>query len=278
MYTLNCRGKLLTISDPLVMGIINCTPDSFHEGHLPLGIDAIIEMAGKMISEGASILDIGGQSTRPGSVRIGASEETDRVVPVINALSQNFAGTIISIDTYYSEVAQAAIDAGASIINDISSGGHDPSISKVASRNGAPYICMHMKGTPENMHEKPGYEKMIPEMLDFFSERICRYQQEGINDIIIDPGFGFSKTREQNFELLNHLAAFKILGKPVLAGLSRKSFIYKTLGTTPEHALNGTTALHMAALMNGANILRVHDVKAAVETVHLFLEMKREIS
>jgi len=270
MFTLNCKGKLLTIEQPLVMGIINATPDSFYKGDLNAGLQKIVEKAGKMIMDGADIIDIGGQSTRPGSIRISASEEIQRVIPVIDSIVTNYPQIILSIDTYYSQVAEAAIKAGASIVNDISAGSLDPEMINCVSSLNVPYICMHMKGTPENMQNNPTYEDLIKEVLDFFINKIDQCKRAGIKDLVIDPGFGFGKTIHQNFILLKQLSVFKILDQPILAGLSRKSMIYKTLGIDVSEALNGSAVLNTIALQQGASILRVHDVKEAKEAVTLF--------
>ncbi|MFT3679118.1 MAG: dihydropteroate synthase [Ferruginibacter sp.] len=270
MFTLNCKGKLLTVDRPLVMGIINATPDSFYEGHLPAGIEGITALAGTMLAEGATILDIGGQSTRPGSERVSSDEELKRVIPVIEAIKKNHPGCILSIDTYHSKVAAESVAAGVSIINDISGGTMDEKMISTTAGLQVPYICMHMKGTPENMQQQAHYEDVVKEVLDFFIKKVDECKKAGINDLIIDPGFGFGKTITHNFQLLKDLGVFKITGRPVLAGLSRKSTVYKTLGVSAAEALNGTTALNTMALLNGARILRVHDVKEAVETVKLY--------
>jgi dihydropteroate synthase len=272
MFTLNCKGKLLSLENPVVMGIINATPDSFFEGHLQKGLTGILKIAEKMIIEGASIIDIGGQSSRPGSERILAEEELKRVMPVIEAIHKNYPDTFISIDTYYSKVAKAAMESGAHIVNDISAGMMDEQmIPTVASFKNVPYICMHMKGTPGNMQQQAIYEDVVKEVLDFFIFKTEECRLAGIHDIIIDPGFGFAKTIAHNFSLLKQLAVFNMLNRPILAGLSRKSTIYKTLNTTAAGALNGTTVLNTIALMNGAHILRVHDVKEAKEAIQLFM-------
>ena len=269
MYTLNCKGKLLVMDKPLVMGIINATPDSFYESHLQKGIDATIALADKMLHEGADILDIGGQSSRPGSQRISAEVEIERVEPLIKLLIQKHPDCVISIDTYYTKVAAAAIDAGASIVNDISAGEMDNAMLPMVGALGVPYICMHMKGSPENMQSLAQYDDVTKEVLDYFIKKIAACNKAGIKDIIIDPGFGFAKTAVHNFTLLKNLSVFKMLGKPVLAGISRKGTIYKTLGITSGEALNGTTVLNTLALQNGAAILRVHDVKEAKEAITL---------
>ncbi len=270
MYTLNCKGKLLVIDKPLVMGIINITPDSFYQGHLDKNIDEIIKLAGEMIANGADILDIGGQSTRPRSERISANEELERVMPVIEAIHHHYNDAIISIDTYHSKVAKETVAAGASIVNDISAGNMDEQMIATVAKLNVPYICMHMQGTPETMQQHPHYENVIKEVLDFFIYKIDECKKAGIKDIIIDPGFGFGKTIQHNFELLRNLNVFSILQKPILAGLSRKSFLYKTAGTTADNALNSTISANTIALMNGASILRVHDVKETKEIVSLY--------
>ncbi len=275
MFTLNCKGKLLLIEKPLVMGIINATPDSFYEGHIGKGADDIWAMASRMIDAGAGILDIGGQSTRPGSLRITEKEELERVLPVIRMIREHDRDIVLSIDTYYSHVAGKAVEAGADIVNDISAGAMDSNmISTVASLQ-VPYICMHMKGTPETMQQQASYIDVVKEVLDFFIEKTAICKEAGIHDIIIDPGFGFGKTAGQNLQLLQSLPVFGMFEKPVLTGLSRKSTIYKTLGTTASEALNGTTVLNSIALLNGASLLRVHDVKEAKEAVLLVQAYKQ---
>jgi dihydropteroate synthase len=271
MFTLNCKGKLLYTEIPIVMGIINATPDSFYQGDLQKGINGILNLAQKMIAEGATILDIGGQSTKPNSKPISVQEEIDRVLPVIKMLHEHMPEAILSIDTYQSKVAQEAINEGASIVNDVSAGNIDEAmIETVARFKNIPYVCMHMRGTPANMQTLSQYDNIIKEILDFFIKKIDECTKAGIIDIILDPGFGFAKNIEQNFQLLKNLAAFDILDKPILAGISRKSMIYKSLGSTAMNALNGTTVLNTIALQNGASILRVHDVKEAVEAIKLF--------
>ncbi len=275
MFTLNCKGKLLTTAQPLVMGIINATPDSFYKGDLPSGLKAMVALAGKMKAEGASIIDIGGQSTRPGSDRISSSQEMQRVIPLIEAIHSVYPELILSIDTYHSEVAMAALKAGTSIVNDISAGSLDPEMIDCVSSLNVPYICMHMKGTPESMQINPTYEDLIKEVLDFFIAKIDQCKQAGIRDIIIDPGFGFGKTMDQNFTLLKQLSVFKMLDKPILVGLSRKSMVYKTLGIGVEESLNGSSVLNTIALLQGASIIRVHDVKEAMEAVSLFVAFEK---
>lgn len=275
MFTLNCKGRVLLVDKPIVMGIINITPDSFYSGSRKTLLDDVLLQAEKMLSEGASILDIGGQSTRPGSEEVGAEEELARVVPAIEAICKRFPESIISVDTYYAVVAKRAIEAGGCIVNDISSGNLDNTmITTVASLN-VPYIAMYMKGTPKTMNQHAEYENITLEVLDFFIQKIEECRLAGIKDLIVDVGFGFAKTINHNFTLLKNLSILKILEKPILAGLSRKATIYKTLGTKPEEALNGTTVLNTIALQNGANILRVHDVKEAIEAVKLIGALDR---
>jgi dihydropteroate synthase len=276
MFTLNCKGKLLVADKPLVMGIINVTPDSFYEGSRFTDENNILQQAEKMINEGADILDIGGQSSRPGSELIGADEELKRVINAVEKIHKKFAEIIISIDTYYSKVAKEAVGAGASIVNDISGGNFDNEmIAQVALLN-VPYICMHIKGTPQTMQQKPVYENVTKEVLDFFINKVDECRKAGIHDIIIDPGFGFGKNRHHNFQLLKNLSVFSMLKCPILLGVSRKSTIYKTLGITAGEALNGTTVLNTMGLMNGASILRVHDVKEAKEAINLFAEYSKK--
>jgi len=275
MFTLNCKGRLLVVDKPLVMGIINATPDSFYDGSRFSRVDQAIAIAEKMLNDGADILDIGGQSTRPGSEQISADEEIGRVVPAIKAITEKFKNVFISIDTYYSKVAKAAIEAGASIVNDISSGSIDDKMIGTVADLKVPYVLMHMKGTPQTMQQNADYENVTREVLDFFIAKTHELKQAGVLDVIIDPGFGFAKKIEHNFELLKNLSVFKMLDKPILLGISRKSTIYKTLGKTADEALNGTTALNTIGLMNGASILRVHDVKEAKEAVTLFSAMNK---
>lgn len=275
MNGINCKGKILSLDEPVVMGIINATPDSFYEGHLNKPANDVLALAGKMIADGAAILDIGGLSTRPGSQPVSVEEETDRVLPVIEGILAVYPEMILSIDTYNSLVAKAAVNAGARIINDISGGNLDTEMISTAAAVGVPYICMHMLGTPATMQQLAVYDNVVKEVLDFFIAKIETCHKAGIKDIIIDPGFCFAKTIEHNFQFLKELAVLKITGKPILAGLSRKSTVYKTLGVTAADALNGTTVVNTMALMNGASILRVHDVKEAMETIKLFKAYKK---
>lgn len=274
MFTLNCKGKLFTITQPIVMGIINTTPDSFYSNSQQHTTDAVVQKATQMLAEGASILDIGGQTTKPGSEEVGIDEEIKRVVPAIEKIIQQFPNAIISIDTYHAAVAEAAVHAGASMVNDVSGGLIDNAMIATVAKLKVPYICMHMQGTPQTMQQNPVYENVTKEVLEFFIERIETCRLAGISDIIIDPGIGFGKTIAHNFQLIKELSAFALLQKPVLLGVSRKSTIYKTLGITTDEALNGTTVLNTIGLQNGAAILRVHDVKEAVECVKLVEAIK----
>ncbi len=268
--TLNCHGKLLDISTPIAMGILNITPDSFFAGSRIKDEKTLLEHAERMITEGVSILDIGGMSSRPGATIIEESEEMRRVLPAIDSVKKAFPSAIISVDTIRASVAKAAVEAGASIVNDISAGNLDEKMFVTVAELGVPYILMHMKATPKTMQEAAIYEDITLEILDFFIEKIGILRGLGVKDIVVDAGFGFGKTLEQNYELLRKLAVFKILDCPMLAGVSRKAMIWKTLNITPVSALNGTTAANMLALINGAKILRVHDVKEAVETIKIF--------
>ena len=270
MFTLNCKGRLLVIGKPVVMGIINATPDSFFGGSRFNGVDEIVTEAEKMLNDGADIIDIGGQSTRPGSELIPADEEIKRVIPAIKTIANKFPGAIISIDTFYSKVAVAAIGAGATIVNDISAGSMDNKMIGSVAELKVPYVLMHMKGTPQTMQQNITYENVTRALLDFFIAKTHELKNAGIIDIIIDPGFGFAKTIDQNFELLKDLSVFKMLDKAIMLGISRKSTVYKTLGVSADEALNGTSVLNTIGLMNGASILRVHDVKEAKEVVKLF--------
>ena len=256
------------------MGIINITPDSFYDGGKTFSEKEILKQAEEMLSEGATFLDVGGYSSRPGAEEISEAEETKRVVEAIEIILKNFSEALISVDTFRSEVAQKAVEAGACIINDISGGTLDANMYKTASKLKVPYILMHMRGTPKTMATLNDYENVTIEVIKYLSEKISLARAEGINDIIIDPGFGFAKTRAQSFQVLNNLELFQNLGVPVLAGVSRKSMIYKTLETSAENALNGTTSLNTIALLKGASILRVHDVKEALECIILNQNLK----
>ncbi len=274
MFSWNLKGTLKIVENPLVMGILNITPDSFYTGNRLITENNWLATAEKMIAEGADILDIGGQSTRPGSERISPEEELNRIIPVIKKLRQQFPDIILSVDTYQSLVAKEAVEAGATTVNDISGGEMDPDMLKVVGGLSVPYICMHMQGQPENMQKSPYYENLVSELLDFFLRKKIQCKDAGIYDLILDPGFGFGKTMAHNFELLQNLAVFKMTGLPIMVGLSRKSTVYKTLDITPEEALNGTTVLNTFALIKGADILRVHDVKEAKEAITLMGEFR----
>jgi dihydropteroate synthase len=273
MYTLNLNGRLWIVDKPIVMGILNITPDSFYAGSRTPGLAESVDRAASMIEAGASILDIGGQSTRPGSLRIEAGEEADRVLPVIEALRQAFPDTILSSDTYHAEVARAAVRAGAGMINDISGGTMDPRMLETVGALHVPYVCMHMQGEPSTMQDRPRYEDITREVLDYFIRRMEDCRLAGIKDVILDPGFGFGKTITHNFELFRNLDALHILERPILVGWSRKSTIWKTLGVTAAESLNGTTVMHTLAIQRGASILRVHDVREAMEVIRLMEAM-----
>lgn len=275
MSTINCNGQLLDLSSPVVMGIINITDDSFFAESRTKQIDALLDRAAQLLEDGAGILDVGAQSTRPGAVDVGEATELERLIPAVKALVERFPGVILSIDTYYANVAEACIKAGAAIINDISAGDMDKNMIAVAAATQAPYIAMHMQGTPADMQVQPHYEDVTREVLDYFIRKKEACLQAGIKDIIIDPGFGFGKTLAHNYTLLKHMDALHILGCPLLVGISRKSMIYKLLENTPAEALNGTTVLNTLSLQSGAHILRVHDVKAAVEVVKIHQFMSR---
>lgn len=267
--TLNCKGRLLDLSAPIVMGILNVTPDSFYDGGRYGDMPTILNRAEKMIDEGATIIDIGGMSSRPGAKEVPVSEELKRSIPTIKAVRKRFPEAFISIDTVWAEVARQAVDAGADMVNDISSGTMDETLIPTVGQLGVPYILMHMQGKPQTMQNNPKYDNVITDILDFFIHKTSELRENGIQDIIIDPGFGFGKTVEHNYTILRNMSDFQILDLPVLVGLSRKSMIYKVLETTSDEALNGTTALHMISLQNGTKILRVHDVREAVEVVDL---------
>lgn len=271
--TINCKGQLIDLSSPKVMGILNVTPDSFFDGGKYKDETAIINQVETMLKAGATFIDVGGYSSRPGAADVSQDEELLRVVPIIELISKHFPETFVSIDTFRSKVATESIKAGAALINDISAGKLDDAMLATVGKLRVPYIMMHMKGNPRTMQQHTDYDDLVKEIVSYFAERINAAHAEKINDIIIDPGFGFAKTIDQNYELLNNLELLQMLDKPMLAGLSRKSMIYKPLDTTSEHALNGTTALHMVALQKGASILRVHDVKEAMECITLFNQL-----
>jgi dihydropteroate synthase len=270
MFTLQSKDRTIVVDKPIVMGILNITPDSFFEGSRVVEMDQILRKAEQMLRAGATLLDIGGQSTRPGSERLSAEEECNRVILPIERLSSEFPQAFLSVDTYHAQVAEAAVNAGAHMVNDISAGLLDNKMLATVSKLQVPYVIMHMKGEPETMQKNTTYQNVLKDVIDFLAERKNACQKQGIRQIIIDPGIGFSKTIEQNFEIIAKLEAFQELDAPLLLGISRKSFIYKTLNTDPAGALNGSTFLHAIGLQKGAKILRVHDVQEAVEAVRLF--------
>jgi len=269
MLTLNSQGKTLHSSKPLIMGILNVTPDSFYQKSRVMAVSEATDIAGKMLDDGASILDIGGQSTRPGASAISAYEELDRIGAVIEAVVQLFPDTFISVDTYHSEVAKQVVKLGAHIINDISGGQYDAAMFSTIAALDVPYIVMHVNENKDQMHHVKNEASIMPVLHDFFTSTCATATDAGIHQLLLDPGFGFSKTPEQNFELISNLSSLTSFQKPILIGVSRKSTIYKTLGITAAEALNGSTVLHTAAILNGASILRVHDVKEAKEVVTL---------
>jgi dihydropteroate synthase len=266
---INCRGKLIDLSTPLIMGILNITPDSFYDGGKYSTEKDLIKQTEKMISEGAVIIDVGAVSTKPGAENITEEEERKRLFPFLEKLIKRFPETNFSVDTFRSGVAEMAIDKGAAIINDISAGSFDEKMFDVIAKYNVPYIIMHIKGTPQNMQKNPIYENIVKEIMFYFSEKINALKLRGVNDIIIDPGFGFGKTVEHNYEILKNLKTFEVFKMPILVGISRKSMINKVLNIDSEDALNATTSLNTFALLNGANILRVHDVKEAMEAVKI---------
>ena len=269
-FSIGARGMLMSLEKPWIMGILNVTEDSFYDGGKYNLQSKAVGRALQMLEEGADIIDIGGMSSKPGAAISNPEDEMNRVLPVVRELLIRRPDALISIDTLHAKVAEACMKAGATIINDISAGTYDADMLLVAAEHKAPIVLMHMQGLPDTMQHNPQYKEVVVDVMDFFNQRIDRCLKAGINDIIIDPGFGFGKTMAHNFSLLNNLSSFQMLGFPILVGLSRKSMIWKTLNVDSDHALNGTTALHMAALMNGANILRVHDVREAAECVRLF--------
>jgi len=271
--SLNISGKVFSLKSPVVMGILNITPDSFYVGSRHGSTDSALNEAEKMLENGADMIDVGGYSSRPGAEEISEKEEISRIRSVVEALSKHFPEAIISIDTFRSAVASVAMNSGAHLINDISGGQADSKMFEEVAKWKCPYILMHMKGTPQSMMHFTDYQDMLSEIIHYFSERIQKLRMLGIGDVIIDPGFGFSKDIDQNYELLRNLDLLKVLEIPILSGISRKSMIYKKLGITSQEALNGTTVLNSVSLIKGASILRVHDVKEAVEAVKLYKEI-----
>ncbi len=273
---INVRGRLIDLSTPKVMGILNITPDSFYEGSRLVTDEDIISASTSMINDGADILDIGGYSTRPGAAFVSVGEERRRVIRAVKLVRHNFNEAVISVDTFRAEIAfEAVTEAGADIINDISAGEADREMFGTMIKLNVPCILMHMKGTPGRMEENPVYDDVIADILKWFGEKIYRLRSSGVKDIIIDPGFGFGKTPDNNYEILKRLGELSVAGLPVMAGISRKSMIWRTLGLTPDQSLNGTSVLNTIALMNGADIIRVHDVREAVQAVKLFMTLKK---
>jgi dihydropteroate synthase len=267
---INCKGKLIDLSVPKVMGILNCTPDSFFDGGRYNDEAQVLQQAERMLFDGADFIDIGAYSSKPSAEFVTEGQELQRIVPVVELVLKHFPKALISVDTFRAGVAKACVESGAAIINDISAGLLDEAMLATAAQLRVPYIMMHMRGTPQTMAKLTDYTDIVKEMLFYFSQRISAARAAGINDIIIDPGFGFAKTLTQNYEVLRKMELFHITGLPILAGVSRKSMIYKLLEATPQESLNGTTVLNTLALTKGAKILRVHDVKEAVETVRIY--------
>jgi dihydropteroate synthase len=272
--TINCKGHLIDFSIPKVMGILNITPDSFYDGGKYKNESEILSQTEKMLTEGATFIDIGAYSSRPGAKHISEEEELRRIVPVVKLLLKQFPETLISIDTFRGKIAKETIEIGAALINDISGGTMDSNMFETVAKLQVPYILMHMKGTPQDMQKNPRYENVTTELMSFFAEQIFKLHQLQLNDVLIDVGFGFGKTLEHNYQLLKDLALFKNLDVPILAGVSRKSMLYKPLHTSAKEALNATTSANTIALLNGANILRVHDVKEAVEAVKIVQQIR----
>ncbi len=271
---ISCKGKLIDLTTPKIMGVLNLTPDSFYDGGSYNNKERALAQTEKMLLEGATFIDIGGASSKPGSVEISTDEELARVLPVIEEIHKTFPETSISIDTYRSDVAKLAVAAGAAVVNDISGGNLDAKMLKTVGALGVPYVAMHMQGTPQNMQDKPSYDNILTDIRSFFAAKIDAAHKAGIHDIIIDPGFGFGKTLKHNYSLLKNLSSIKMNGIPMLIGVSRKSMIYKLLQTEVTDALNGTTVLNTVALQQGAQILRVHDVKEAHQAVQLIEKLK----
>ncbi|MDC1310470.1 dihydropteroate synthase [Flavobacteriaceae bacterium] len=273
---INCKGKLIDISSPKVMGILNLTPDSFYDGDMYNNEKTILNQVEKMLNDGASFIDLGAYSSRPGATHVSEDEEKNRIIKIVELLAKEFPKANLSIDTFRSSVADECLSAGASIINDITASEYDTEILKVAHKHNAPYIMMHMKGMPGNMMKNNKYNNLIKDILYYFSMKIETARYAKVNDIIVDPGFGFSKDIDQNYSLLKNLDLLKSLDLPILVGLSRKSMIYKLLETTPDYALNGSTTLNTVALLNGASILRVHDVKEAMECIKITNQFNKQ--
>ena len=275
--TINCKGNLIDLTSPKVMGILNITPNSFFDGGKYADENSILQQVEKMLVDGATFIDIGAYSSKPNAEYVSENEEISRLIPVIELILKNFPETLISVDTFRATVAKKAIENGACIINDISAGSLDEDMMQTVAKLKVPYIMMHMKGNPQTMQSLAQYENIVKEMLFYFSEKVAQARSLGINDLIIDPGFGFAKILEQNFEVMNKLELFQMLELPLLVGVSRKSMIYKTLETSAEFALNGTTVLNTIALQKGAKILRVHDVNEAMECVKLYNKLNSKL-
>ena len=271
--TINCLGKLIDLTSPKVMGILNVTPNSFYDGGKHSDDKSVLSQVEKMLLEGATFIDIGAYSSKPSAEFVSEDEEVERLIPVIQLVLKHFPETLISVDTFRAKVAKAGIENGACIINDISAGSLDTTMMETVAKLKVSYVMMHMKGNPQTMQSLANYENVTKEMLLYFSEKVALARSLGISDLLIDPGFGFAKTKQQNFEVLNNLELFQMLELPILVGVSRKSMIYKTLETSADNALNGTTVLNTIALQKGANILRVHDVKEAMETIKLVSQL-----
>lgn len=269
MHSINCKGRLLSFHQPLVMGILNTTPDSFFTHSRTQTLDAVLARAEAMLQAGAAILDMGGQSTRPGAERVSAETEAERILPAIEAVHRRFPEAVISVDTFYASVASQAVDRGAALINDISAGTLDAAMFETVARLQVPYVLMHIQGEPQTMQQHPQYHNVVLDVFDFLNFKIAELQRLGVTDIIVDPGFGFGKNTRHNFDLLEGLSYFGQLGKPLMVGVSRKGMVYRTLGIGAEEALNGTTVLHTISLLKGARLLRVHDVAEAVQAIRL---------
>jgi len=273
---INCKGKLIDISSPKVMGVLNLTPDSFYDGNKFDNEKKILNQVEKMLNDGATFIDIGAYSSRPGATHISEDQEKSRIIGTVELLITEFPDANLSIDTFRSSIADECLNAGASIINDITASEYDSEILKIAHKHNAPYVMMHMKGMPQDMMKQNKYDNLIKDIIYYFSKKIEAARTAKVNDIIIDPGFGFSKNIDQNYDLLKNLGLLKSIDLPILVGLSRKSMIYKLLKTTPELALNGTTSLNTIALLNGAKILRVHDVKEAMECIKITNQFNKQ--
>lgn len=274
--TINCKGQLIDLTTPKVMGILNVTPNSFYDGGMYKSSSETLTKVGKMLSDGATFIDVGAYSSKPSAEYVSEEEELQRIIPIINLILEYYPETLLSIDTFRSEVAKVCIENGAAIINDISAGNLDDKMLETVAKYNVPYIMMHMRGTPETMQKMTTYDDIVKEILFYFSDKVAKSRSYGINDLIIDPGFGFAKTLDQNYEVLQKMELFEILELPLLAGFSRKSMIYKTLQSSADEALNGTTVLNTIALTKGAKILRVHDVKEAMECVTLYKKINNQ--